>query len=319
MHRGGMSLEGGKGGGGMGRNGYRRDYRQPDRSGFMDRSSGTADNSASKGSYAGQAARAVEQPLPGATPQTVVSELEKRLSGVQQDFTQQLHKISEKENEKFDLIFAILSELQSRQAQLEESVRTLKAQYGGGQMVGANQMGGNSAAPALMNHQHQNQTQPQFNNSSNNHQYGQMGGQMNGQMNANMGNHQTMQQFSGVMQPDGTQAMFTAVPQVVVVQSPTAGMQYAMPQMMSPTGTMQPMPAQMAMQFIGQSQGQDMGHFVNGQDNAACSCSGAQSQVLPNQGQHALANASSGAADVSAGQPCQAEDISAQQLHPMPE
>merc|ERR1719410_2579091 len=108
----------------------------------MDRGSGNTDNSASKGSYAAQPARATEQPLPSAPPQTVVSELEKRLSGVQQDFTQQLHKISEKENEKFDLIFAILSELQSRQAQLEETVGSLKAQCGSGQMAGGSHMVG---------------------------------------------------------------------------------------------------------------------------------------------------------------------------------
>merc|ERR1719410_2580099 len=132
----------------------------------MDRGSGNTDNSASKGSYAAQPARAAEQTLPSAPPQTMVSELEKRLSGVQQDFTQQLHKISEKENEKFDLIFAILSELQSRQAQLEESVRTLKAQYGGGQMVGANQMVGAGTGPANISQPQQTQTQQaQFNNS----------------------------------------------------------------------------------------------------------------------------------------------------------
>merc|ERR1719371_77199 len=65
----------------------------------------------------------------------MLSGLEKRLTGVQQDFTQAIHKISEKENEKFDLIFAILSELQQRQAHLEESVRSLKAQYPNGHMV----------------------------------------------------------------------------------------------------------------------------------------------------------------------------------------
>merc|ERR1711870_164576 len=112
--------------------------------------------------------------------------------------------------------------------------------------------------------------------------FGQMAGQMNGQLGNNMNNQQSMQQFTGVMQPDGTQAMFTAVPQVVVVSSPTAaGMQYAMPQMMSPTGSMQPMPPQMAMQFIGQGQGQDMGTFVNGQEAGAGA--GPQSQVHPNQ------------------------------------
>lgn len=182
-------------------------------------------------------------------------------------------------------------------------------------MVGANQMVAAGTGPANISQQQQPQTQQtQFNNSSNGHQqFGQMNPQMNGQLNANMNNHyQSMQQFTGVMQPDGTQAMFTAVPQVVVVSSPTAGgMQYAMPQMMSPAGSMQPMPQQMAMQFIGQGPSQDMGNFVNGQESGA-----AQSQVQPNHGH--LANANAGATDTTAGQQCQADDKNAQ-LHSMSE
>mmetsp|Transcript_12202 Transcript_12202/g.22518 ORF Transcript_12202/g.22518 Transcript_12202/m.22518 type:complete len:189 (-) Transcript_12202:206-772(-) len=53
---------------------------------------------------------------------------DKRVSSMKQDITQALAKISSKENEKFNLIFSILSELQQRQAQLEDSVRALKAQ-----------------------------------------------------------------------------------------------------------------------------------------------------------------------------------------------
>ena len=46
--------------------------------------------------------------------------------------------------------------------------------------------------------------------------------------------------FTAVPQADGSQAMVTAVPQVLVVSSPGAkGMQYAVPQMISPSN-MQP-------------------------------------------------------------------------------
>ena len=65
-------------------------------------------------------------------------------------------------------------------------------------------------------------------------------------------------------QADGSQAMVTAVPQVLVVSSPGAhGMQYAVPQMMSPSN-MLPMPQQMAMQFVGQGSGQDMSGYIGG-------------------------------------------------------
>ncbi|CAE8723091.1 unnamed protein product, partial [Polarella glacialis] len=64
-------------------------------------------------------------------PQAALADLEKKVADIHQDFSQSLHKVGEKENEKFDLIFAILTELQHRQAQLEESVRSLKAQFGG--------------------------------------------------------------------------------------------------------------------------------------------------------------------------------------------
>mmetsp|Transcript_17718 Transcript_17718/g.32071 ORF Transcript_17718/g.32071 Transcript_17718/m.32071 type:complete len:216 (+) Transcript_17718:110-757(+) len=53
---------------------------------------------------------------------------DKRMAEMKQDFTQTLTKVSSKENEKFNLIFSILSELQQRQAQLEESVRSIQAQ-----------------------------------------------------------------------------------------------------------------------------------------------------------------------------------------------
>jgi hypothetical protein len=231
----------------MGRNGYRRDYRS-DRGGYADsNSNSSAENSMSKGVYNSKPGRINEDTV---APQSTIVDLEKRLDNVKHDFAQQLEKIGGKETEKFDLIFAILTELQSRQAQLEESVRTLKKELCGPQQAGANANGSNMPP----------QLQGQFNgNMGNNGQFSNSGGnqqgfvQAGGQMSPSMGNQQPMQ-FAGVMQPDGSQAMFTAVPQMMVVSSPTnAGMQFAaMPQMMSPTGQMQPMSPQMAVQFVGQ-------------------------------------------------------------------
>jgi hypothetical protein len=252
----------------MGRNnGYRRsDYRlQMEKTGGMGAVGG---GGSSDGSSRGQPN--VDHPIKDTNEISgMLSGLEKRLTGVQQDFTQAIHKTSEKGNEKFDLIFAILSELQQRQAHLEESVRSLKAQHVAGQMV----QNGNS----------QPQQQPQF---------GQMSGQMS-QMNGHMGapvsgdisNQQPMQQFTGVMQPDGT-VMMQQMPQQMIIMSPPTnggGMQYtAIPQMMAPAGAvMQQVPVQM-MQFSGQSGGPEitpeMGMtFVNGQEN--CQPSGNAIQV----------------------------------------
>lgn len=251
----------------MGRNSsYRRDFRPP-ANGYMDRN-GVAGGGAGNSEFHG--GQIVDSPpmkdsiterrstdIPG-----MISGIDKRLAGVQQDFTQQIHKMSEKENEKFDLIFAILSELQTRQAQLEESVRSLKAQYGNGHMVS------NGA---------QSQ-QTQFGSSSGSGQFVQMNSQMNGQMGGQMNGNM---QFGGVMQGDGTQQMFTAMPQMMIVQSPTNGaIQYNMPQMMTTTGAVvQQMPAQMAMQFVGQSASPEMGMtFVSGQET----CGSTQTQVHMN-------------------------------------
>jgi len=82
----------------------------------------------------------------------MIADLEKQLSGIQQDFVQALQRIGGKENEKFDLIFAILSELQNRQAQLEESVRAMKAfQFQQGSF-GSSQLYGQMNALVVSNH-----------------------------------------------------------------------------------------------------------------------------------------------------------------------
>jgi len=301
MHRSAMAPNDGKGsGGGVGRNGYRREYRQPERNNFVDRGGSGAEPTVSKGSFADQATRVGSQAQTNTSPQAMVETLEKRMSAMQQDFTQALHKISEKENEKFDLIFAILSELQSRQAQLEESVRALKSQYSGsgntahvmgnGQMV--NGTGPGNVSQPTPQHPQQQQQQQQQQQPQQQQPQQQYGGASNGQQNyGQMGGHIAGQQFAGVMQADNSQAMFTAVPQVVVVSSPAAaGMQYAGPQMvMSPAGAMQPMPPQMAMQFLNQGSQMNGGHvwrrpdeemgFVGSQDGNTTANSSGQAQM----------------------------------------
>jgi hypothetical protein len=200
----------------MGRNDYKRDYR-PDHYG-----DGSTGGSGAPLNGGGAAQHGGGPTKNGADKLSAMSGLEKQLNGVQQEFAAALHKISEKENEKFDLIFAILSELQSRQAELEESVRSLKAMYanGGGMNGGMRQQQYNGAG----------------NGSNQNGQWnGPMNGHMNGQMNGQMGG---MQQF-------GQQMM-----QMVVVQSPltptgNAGMQYGGMQMMQPMQQQQMQPMQM--------------------------------------------------------------------------
>lgn len=152
----------------------------------------------------------------------LASALEKRVATMQKELNYSLRRIGEKESEKFDLIFAILSELQSRQAKLEDTVRTLRAQQCGsaGGFGGEDQ--GHNNGRCMTN--------------------GQNGG-CNGGCNGMGG--QPMQAVQ-----------FGCMPQVVIM-SPTGpmtgnamqGMQYAM---MQPAGAMQmqQMPGQM-MNFMG--------------------------------------------------------------------
>lgn len=259
----------------MGRMGYRNDFRQNDRDRGGERGGNSTDGPVSKYSGGGSPAHSAQGQRGGGMEQSFVGhggganshqafvgsdfekDIDKKLSGLQTHFSQELQKINVKENEKFDLIFAILSELQTRQAALEETVRSLKVQHGGGQMVSS------GTTPANMSQSSQQQGQFSGNGMFSNggqQAYNQMGSPMNGQMQG--------QQFTSVMQADGTQAHFTAVPQMVVVSSPTNnGMQYAMPQqMLQPMGC-QPM-QQVAMQFVGS--GQDGGCYgSNGQDATA--------------------------------------------------
>jgi len=211
--------------------------------------------------------------------QAMLVSLDNRISTMQQDFTAELRKISGKESEKFDLIFAILSELQNRQGQLEESVRSFKVGYsntgGGGlqqttqtpqgqqqqqpQQQQPQQQQQQPQQPQQGQQQAQQQGQQQAQQQSQLGQYNQAGAQMQGQMNNQMNNQMNMQQQYGMMHCGDSQAVFAPIPQVIVLQSPGAGMQpmqYAVPQMMMPVNGMQ-MQQQMAMQYVGQGQGGD--------------------------------------------------------------
>jgi len=219
MHKGGRGYEGkGAGrnfdrGGGNGwyRNDYRDDAPEPPpqnrdrdergfagskggRGGHRDRDERHADGAAEPAAKTGNGDELAE---------VVVSRLEKHLTSVHKEFMTALHQKSQKENDKFDLIFGILSELQSRQGHLEDLVGNLTAQHQGNGMASSSMAGmsmGNGMAQ-------------QFGNGSGMPQhYGQMGG---------MG-VQPMQQYGGMMNPDGSQGM-VAMQQVMVVQSPTGG------------------------------------------------------------------------------------------------
>jgi len=235
-----MGLDSGKHGSGQARY-ERRDYYQSD---YSDYSASSTRSENCKRTHA-----SVRFAEPADAQPAALLELEKKLSDVQKDFAQQLQVMSEKDTEKFDLIFAILTDLQSGQEQLEESIRDIRKHVGGVQNMGNN--GG-----------------PSF-------QYGQMEGVMGGQQ------PPPMQQI--VVQPNGSQAVFVPMPQMMVVQSPTGGMM--MPQMQP----MQPMQQQMVL--VGQSPvGQEMGAAFGGCEVATAEqcVDGGEGKVplLPEPGKH---------------------------------
>jgi len=232
-----MGLDGGKHSGGHSR--YdRRDYYQSD---YSDYSASSTRSETGRRTHA--SVRFAEEPAE-AQPAAMLG-LENKLSDVQKDFARLMQAISEKDTEKFDLIFAILTDLQSGQEQLEESIRDIRKHVGGVQSMG--NMGGTPF------------------------QYGQMEG-MGGQP------QQPVQQI--VVQPNGGQAMFVPMPQMMVVQSPTGGMM--MPQM-------QPMQQQIVL--VGQSPvGQEMGAAFGGCEVATseqCVDGGeGKMPMLPDLGKH---------------------------------
>lgn len=65
---------------------------------------------------------------PPKSEKEMVRELDKRMKDMQSSFQEALNMAASKETEKFDLILSILGELQSRQADLEESFKGLTTQ-----------------------------------------------------------------------------------------------------------------------------------------------------------------------------------------------
>lgn len=245
-------------------------------------------------------------------PQALVQSLEERISSTQATMTQELNASTGKENEKFDLIFGILIELQRRQAQLEESVRSLRTQ--GGMGVGQSQPAQGQPQQSLNGQQSQtqfgggqnfvpqgNQINGQMNGQGGSQ--GQMGNPTNGQM--FMPNQMNMgQQYGNMVAADGSQAYFTNTQNVVLVAQPMgmappqgavavgqgpqgqAMQPFAMPQMIS--GPMQP---QMAMQFVGQDQAG--GNYQwSGSDNS-------QQDSAKTEGQMGAINAAEASSEVS--------------------
>lgn len=210
--------------------------------------------------------------------QATLASLSKRISTVQTDLNSALQEVTSKENEKFDLIFSILVELQKRQAQLEESVRTVKAQLGSSssstdqqqqQQLGSLQQQGQQPGPA----HGQQAPSPQ--------QGQQVAGQMGPPMSGFMGGQVAMnQQYVAAASADGSPAYFAPV--VVAMPQNGAQMPYAMPQMMQAAGPMQPMPQQMAMQFVGQGDEYQWGG-PGAQPEGGARSSGAQPAESPPQ------------------------------------
>jgi len=268
MQRGGAGLDRGghrapTGGQGGNRRDYHRGYR-PDQSGYGGGYVGNADSPGggddydrngperqrnngggnfcnghdtygSKSDSGGNQQRGVQQGL--------IADLESKLSAAHQEMSQALQEATSKENEKFDLIFSILVELQKRQAQLEESVRSVKAQLGAGADQEP-QQGHQGSRQGQQYGQQQLQQAPQQSRQANGQQLGQPmgGGYVGGQV--------PMSQQYGAVAADGSQAYFAPV---VVAAMPQGGptMPYVQ-QMMSPPGPMQQMPQHMPMQFVSQ-------------------------------------------------------------------
>jgi len=240
-----MGLDSGKHGGGHGR-WERKDYYQSD---YSDYSASSSRSENCKRTHA-----SVRFAEPADAQPAALLEFEKKLSNVQKEFAQQLQGASEKDTDKFDLIFAILTDLQSGQEQLEESIRDIRKHVCGVQNMG--NIGGTSF------------------------QYGQMEGVMGPQMGPGMGGQQPQPVQQIVVQPNGSQAVFVPMPQMMVVQSPTGGMM--MPQM-------QPMQQQMVL--VGQSPvGQEMGAAFVGCEAATseqCVDGGeGRMPMLPEPGKH---------------------------------
>lgn len=133
--------------------------------------------------------------------ESAIASLETRIASVTQEMNQALNAVSGKENEKFDLIFSILIELQRKQHSLEESVRVLKNQLAGGTESTGTQQGDQSLQQSQQMQQMQGQNMSSQQQRMQQQMYVQMGtmngqmsgpstqvnGDMSGQMNAQMG------------------------------------------------------------------------------------------------------------------------------------
>jgi len=253
-----------QGAGAGGSAGGRRAYDEP--RGYHDESRGYSD-----ANYNDEHPSSLEK----GGPQAMIASLEVKIAGAHEAMNQALHEITSKENEKFDLIFSILIELQRRQAGLEDSVRQLKTQLSGGidQSTTAPQASGQ------MNTQTNGQMNGQMNAQMGNPSGNQSNGQMNGMSYMQGGQMQMGQQYSNMVAPDGSQAYFTNMPNVVLVASPTNMQQMQpMPMQMQPVQMMsgQPQPVQL-QQMQGQPQMQAV-PYQSGQ-NFGWSSSGTQPAV----------------------------------------
>jgi hypothetical protein len=172
---------------------------------------------------------------------------EKRVYGAQQEMQQMVHDVTAKDNQKFDLIFGILQEIQTRQQKLEDSVRSLKSQVNNSQCSQGDSNQGN------YQQHHQQQTGPQIGGQNycnggcggqfGQHQFQMPGSPMNQQMNymSPMGG----QQFNGMMSGmpgDGSQGFFQPTTVVMAMPpSPHNGqMSYMQPMGMQGMQGMQP-------------------------------------------------------------------------------
>jgi len=88
---------------------------------------------AAKGQASNTAQTNDQSPSSSSQPEEVtVASLEKKLSTFQEEMNKALEESSQKEKKKFDLIFSILTELQTRQTQLDQSLKMLKDHVGAG-------------------------------------------------------------------------------------------------------------------------------------------------------------------------------------------
>lgn len=183
-----------------------------------------------------------------AIPASLVDAFDKKITSVQQEISSSLQEATSKDNEKFDLIFSILIELQRRQAQLEESMRSLKTQLQRTNPPVAMQMG----APVQQQQQQQGPI-PNGNNSPS------CSSPASPQGASSMGQHQVCfpagqvpmgQQCGSMMGPDGSMQM------VFVMNSPSGSQMppYGAPQMMC-GGPMPAMQQQMPVHFVPPGQG----------------------------------------------------------------